>query len=217
MKHPLPVTLLAAAMAGGAAQAQDFSLANLEIKLGASRYTTHSKTSGIRGIGVPAGADAETGDATTGILAVELHLTPNLGAELVIGAPPRVKARATGSVAFLGDDILSAKNVSPTLLVNWHFGSPGDRWRPYVGAGINYTRFVGIRSRLASDVSMKDSVGWAVQGGLAFAVDKRLSLWTSIAALKTKTDIVAAGSTVLTSTIDFKPVVYSAGVAYRFN
>ena len=42
-------------------------------------------------------------------------------------APPRIKARATGSVAFLGDDVLSAKNVAPTLFLNYHFGAPGDR------------------------------------------------------------------------------------------
>lgn len=216
MHHSLTVALLAATLACGAAQAQSFSLADLEVKLGATRYTTHSKTSGIKGIGVPAGADAETGDATTVVLTVEWYATPQFGIEAVIGVPPRVKARATGSTAFLGDDILSAKNVSPTLLFNWHFGNAGDKLRPYLGAGINYTRFVDKRSRLASSVSMKDSVGWAVQGGLAYFVDPRFSLWASVAALQTKTDVVAAGSTVLTSTLDFRPIVYSAGVGYRF-
>jgi outer membrane protein W len=31
-----------------------------------------------------------------------------------------------------------------------------------------------------------------------------------------KTDLVATGSTVLTTTIDFKPITYTVGVSYRF-
>jgi len=57
-------------------------------------------------------------------------LTPDVGAELVLGVPPRIEARATGSVASLGDDVLSARNVAPTLIVNGYFGDPGSTSRP---------------------------------------------------------------------------------------
>ena len=146
MNHKLTsfAAALAAVLCTGTAAAQ-----TQLIKLGVTRYTTHSQTNGVTGIGVPPGADAETGDATTAILVYERLVNPNLGIELVVGIPPRIKARATGSVAFLGDDILSAKVLTPSLLANYHFGAPGDTWRPYVGAGINYTRFESIRSRLA--------------------------------------------------------------------
>ncbi len=53
----------AVVLPGSAVQAQDNTF-----KVGAIRYTTHSKTNGISGVGVPAGADAETGDATTLLL-----------------------------------------------------------------------------------------------------------------------------------------------------
>ncbi len=186
------------------------------VKLGASRYTTHSSTSGINGIGVPAGADATTSDATTVILTYERLLTPNLGAELVLGIPPRIKAKATGSIAFLGDDVLSARNATPTLFLNYHFGAPGDVWRPYFGAGWNYTRFVGVRSSLAPDVKMSDSNGWAAQAGIAYALSPQWGVFASVARLDVKSKIVASGSTVLTTTVDFKPVVYSFGASYEF-
>jgi outer membrane protein W len=38
----------------------------------------------------------------------------------------------------------------------------------------------------------------------------------SIARVDTKSKLVAAGSTVLTTEIDFRPVTYSLGVSYRF-
>jgi outer membrane protein len=118
-------------------------------------------------------------------------------------------------VAFLGE-VLTARNVAPTLLFNYHFGDSANQVRPYVGVGLNWTRFVGVKSTLAPSVEMSDSFGWAVQGGVSVALDKRWGMFASVATLKVKSDLVAAGSTVLTTTIDFRPVVYSAGVSYRF-
>jgi outer membrane protein len=203
--------LLALGLVCGAAQAQDNSL-----KFGVAEYTTHSRTNGVSGVGVPPGADAKTGNATTLVVEYERLLNPNWGVTLAIGIPPKVKAKATGSVAFLGDDVLSAKNVSPTLFVNYHFGAAGDTWRPYLGLGINYTKFVSIESKLAPDVQMSDSVGPAATAGLEYALSKDWSLWASVSALKVKSDVVATGATVLTTTIDFRPVVYSFGAVYKF-
>jgi outer membrane protein len=206
---------LAAALALGftAAQAQD---ANNAVKVGVTRYDTHSKTNGISGIGVPPGADATTDDATTIIFVYERLFTPNIGLEFVLGIPPTIHAKATGSVAFLGDNVLSAKNLAPTLLLNYHFFSPGDTWRPYVGAGINYTKFTDVKSSLAPDVKLGDSTGLAVQVGLNYALTKDVDLFASVAKLNVKSKVVAVGTTVLTTTIDFRPIVYSAGVSYRF-
>ena len=202
---------LGAMLMAHAAAAQD----NV-VKFGLTEYTTHSSTNGISGIGVPPGADADVGNATTVIFVYERMLTPNIGAEFVLGVPPKIEAKATGTVAFLGDDVLEAHNVAPTFFINYHFGNPGDTWRPYLGAGINYTKFVQISSILASDVQMSDSWGWAAQAGIDYAMSKEWSLFASVAALKVKSKLVATGATVLETTIDFRPIVYSFGVAYRF-
>ena len=211
MKKILPLLIVLATMlVAGVAQAQ-----NDTVKFGVTRYTTHSKTSGISGPGVPAGADAETGDATTVLATWEHAVSPSWGVELVLGLPPRIHAKGTGSVAFLGE-VLSAKNVAPTLFANYHVGDAGNTVRPYLGAGINYTRFVGIQSSLAPDVKMSDSVGWALQAGADYALSNQWGLWASIAALKVKSKLVAVSSTVLETTIDFRPIVYSFGASYKF-
>ncbi len=198
-----------ATLAGGA-QAQDSTF-----KFGLTRYDTHSKTNGVSGIGIPPGADAYTGDATTVIFVYEYEFMPNLGIELVLGVPPRIKGYGSGSVAFLGE-VLVARNVAPTLLLNYHFGQPGDSFRPYVGAGINYTRFTGISSRYGFDISLSDSWGPVAQVGLDYSVNKQWGAYASVAAVKVKSDLVAVGATVLQTTIDFRPLVYSVGVSYRF-
>ena len=150
--------VVAAALAGGAfaVQAQD----NV-FKIGATRYDTHAKTNGIEGIGVPPGADVKVGDATTAILVYERLFGPNFGAELVMGIPPTIKVEAAGSVEFLNatGTVLSVENWAPTLLFNYHFFEPGATWRPYVGIGINYTKFKDAKSSIASDVDVGSSWG----------------------------------------------------------
>jgi outer membrane protein len=215
MKTRHSVAFAALALACGVAAADGDNV----VKVGISRYQTHSRTDGISGIGVPPGADASVSGATTVIFVYERLLTPispNLGVEFVLGVPPRLHARATGSVAFLGDDVLSAKNVAPTLLLNYHFFGPETRLRPYVGVGVNYTRFTSIRSSLAPDVEMGSSTGLAVQAGANYAITKDFGLFASVAKVNVKSKVVAAGATVLTTTVDFRPIIYSAGISYNF-
>ena len=165
---------------------------------------------------MPPGADADVGNATTVIFVYERLFTPNVGLELVVGFPPTIKGKATGSVAFLGDDVLSAKILAPTLLLNYHFFTPNDAFRPYVGAGINYTRFTDIKSSIAPQVSMSNSTGLALQAGINYALSNGFGLFASIAKIDVKSKLVATGATVLTTTVDFRPIVYSAGVTYQF-
>ncbi len=209
------ITSLALAAALGlaafAASAQD----NV-VKLGGTYYTTNSKTDGVSGIGVPPGADAKVGNASTVIFVYERMFTPNIGAELVMGIPPRIKAKATGTVAFLGDDVLSAKIVAPTLFATYHFFEPTAVWRPYVGLGVNYTKFTNVETSLAPHAEMGDSWGVAGEAGVSYALNKQVSLFGSVAALKVKSKVVATGTTVIQTTVDFRPVVFSLGAAYAF-
>jgi outer membrane protein len=209
------LAIAALALASTAALAEGDNV----VKIGVTRYDTHSRTSGISGIGVPAGADAEVSSATTAIFVYERLLTPispNLGIEFVLGIPPRLHAKATGSVAFLGDDVLSARNVAPTLLLNYHFFDRDAIFRPYVGVGVNYTRFTDIRSTLAPDVEMGSSTGLALQAGVHYAINKDIGLFASVAKVNVKSKVVATGATVLTTTVDFRPIVYSAGISFEF-
>jgi outer membrane protein len=185
------------------------------VKFAFTYYQPHSRTDGgIHGIGVPPGADAEVVNAATVLLTYERLLTPNVGVELVMGWPPKIKAKATGSVAFLGD-VLTARNLSPVLLLNYHF-MPNEPLRPYIGIGVNYTRFVDIESTLASDVKMTDSTGLAIQAGVEYRLNKDWELFAAIAKVDVKSKVVAVGANVLTATVDFRPITYTAGVTWRF-
>ena len=202
--------LSAATLLAGTALAQ----ANT-VKLGVILYQPHAKTTGITGLGVPAGADATIDSSTTALFTYEREIAPNIGLELVLGLPPTVKAQASGSVPFLGE-VLSAKNVAPTLLLNYHFGAAGSQLRPYVGVGINYTRFTGATTPYGWQVSLSDSWGLAVQAGVDLALGKQWGLFASVGAAQVQSDLVAVGASVLRSSIDFRPITFAAGMSYRF-
>ena len=224
MQHTIRIIVLvslaasAALAAGGAAQAQAQTPSLAErstFKAGVIHYQTHARTSGVTGIGIPPGADATVGNATTVLLSYDYAMSPHIGVELVLGVPPKIKARASGSAAFLGE-VLSARNVAPTLLFNYHFFAPGSTLRPYLGVGVNYTRFTDVSSPYAWDVRLSDSTGLAAQAGLDWALNKQWGLFASVAKLQVKSNLTATGAAVLQSTIDFRPITYAVGASFRF-
>jgi outer membrane protein len=183
--------------------------------IGVSHIDIRSKTTGLRGIGVPPGADLEVQDATTLFLSYEYRFTPQWGVELAAGLPPTHDTQAKGSIAFLGK-VSSVKQAAPTLFVNYHFGDDSATWRPFVGLGVNYTRFYDAKSEYGQNIELSDSVGPAAQLGLSYALTPQISLCAAIATAKVKSDLVATGSTVHTTTIDFRPVVYTVALGYKF-
>ena len=205
----LSLLVATATLAGGAlAQANT-------VKLGVISYQPHARTTGITGLGVPPGADATIGSATTVLFTYEREIAPKLGIELVLGVPPTIKAQGSGTVPFLGE-VLSAKNVAPTLLVNYHFGAAGAQLRPYLGVGVNYTRFTGASTPYGWQVSLSDSWGLAAQAGVDLALTPQWGAFASVGVAQVKSDLVAVGAAVLRTTIDFRPVTFAAGVSYKF-
>ena len=154
----------------------------------------------------------------------ERTLTPNLGLELVVGIPPRIKSRATGSVAFLGDNVLSAKNVAPTLLMNYYFGDASSTIRPYVGLGLNYTHLSprsvsAIGSNIGSvvDLHVGSSWGLAAQAGVSYRINDRWSAQASVATFRVKSRLtVRAGGLERSVTMRMNPVAAAAALSYSF-
>ena len=65
---------------------------------------------------------------------ITYFLSPNLAAELILTIPQKQTVYAGGA------EIGSFKHLPPTLTMQYHFTGMG--FRPYVGAGVNYTRIL---------------------------------------------------------------------------
>jgi outer membrane protein len=92
----------------------------------------------------------------------------------------------------LGDTYL----VTPTLSALYYFGTPRSNLRPYIGAGINYTRFFQAsltnqtQSELgARDLNLDDSVGLALRAGLDWKLRNGWFLNTSVSRIDMNTTV----------------------------
>ena len=223
-------TLIAVALlttSAGAALAQDQSF-----YIGGAYIDLHSTSTPL--VGGPPGAtppDARlvVEDASTIVFGYNRYFTDNWGIDLVLGFPPKHKVKGQGSLEGFGQ-ISSSKQVAPTLFANYRFGNAGDRLRPYLGVGINYTHFSDVKSTTAGNwasggptsIEMDDSWGLAAQAGVSYALMGNWTLNASVAAAKVKSETTATSTmpggaqVARTTTINFNPVVYIVSVGYKF-
>lgn len=159
--------------------------------------------------GSVADAGIKLEDKTFPEVDISYFFTPNLAAELVLTYPQKHDLKtAAGKIG-------SIKHLPPTLSLQYHFtGMQG--FRPYVGAGINYTRFSSFKldSGASTDVD-KNSFGLAVGAGVDVAVGGGWLLNVDVKKVQIRAKDVTAGGTNL-GTLKVDPVLFSIGVGYRF-
>ncbi|MGE6607913.1 OmpW/AlkL family protein [Halomonas sp. NPDC076908] len=108
-------------------------------------------------------------------------------------------------------DIGSVDRLPINLLVNYYpMGGLDSRVQPYVGAGLNYTRFSGE----PADVSIDESYGIIGQAGVDLAVTQNVMLNGYVSYADVSADINANGVGV--GEVDMNPVTIGGGVTYRF-
>jgi len=198
------------------------------IKVGVAQLTIHSQADNLSSNGpaflTPQPAGISIGDATTLMISYIRRLDDHWELDLESGIAPTHDTYGVGTLAPFGV-ITKVKQAGPTLFVNYKFGPPESRFRPFVGLGINYTRFYDAAStasgNLASGgptkVELSDSWGSAAQVGAGYKIDERWSVVGTIVAVRVKSDLTATtGSIQRKTTINFRPLVYTLGIAYSF-
>ncbi|MFW0765672.1 outer membrane protein OmpW [Trabulsiella odontotermitis] len=144
--------------------------------------------------------------------------TENIGIELLAATPFRHKVGTgpTGTIA-------TVHHLPPTLMAQWYFGDASSQWRPYVGAGINYTMFfdekfndTGKDAGL-SDLSLDNSWGAAGQVGLDYLINRDWLLNMSVWYMDIDTDVkFKAGGANQTVSTRLDPWVFMFSAGYRF-
>jgi outer membrane protein len=148
-------------------------------------------------------------DKTIPEVDITYFFNKNIAAELVLSYPQRVEVKA-GQTS-LG----TVTALPPTLLAQYHFTQFGPL-KPYVGAGINYTRFGSRELNNGSDFYSveKSSVGYAAQIGADYMLTKNWGINLDVKYIQIKTDVLSAG--VSAGTLDLSPIATSVGVTYKF-
>jgi outer membrane protein len=141
-------------------------------------------------------------------LDITYFFTKNIAAELVLTYPQRVDVRSNST------SLGTVTALPPTLLAQYHFTQFGPL-KPYVGAGINYTRFGSRNLGGADEYSVeKSSVGYAAQIGADYMLTKNWGINLDMKYIQIKTDVLSAG--VSAGTLDLSPIATSVGVTYKF-
>lgn len=99
-------------------------------------------------------------------------VTRNIGLELILATK---KHTITSNSAGIGDVSL----LPPTLTVQYHFAPDSPSFRPYAGAGVNYTRFYDINLLNGAATVDKSSWGGAIQRAqISRSTRRSSSTWT---------------------------------------
>jgi outer membrane protein len=138
---------------------------------------------------------------------ISYFFNKNVAAELILTVPQKHDLRSS----FLGAHIGSLRHLPPSLLLQYHFDAPG--FKPYVGAGVNYTRFSSVNLPAGVDID-RNSWGGALQVGVDIPLSKNLYLNFDIKKVYIKTDVFAGGAKQGTFKVD--PVLAGVGFGWRF-
>ena len=171
-------------------------------------------------VSVNGGASTTSLHASTAVvpeLDISYFFTKNIAAELVLGVTPH-DVKGTGALAGLGK-IGSTWLLPPTLLLQYHFTDLG-AFKPYIGAGVNYTRtFNNVAKGPMSSFKVKSAPGLALQAGLDYMIDQHWGLNLDVKKLWLRPDAIAtltAGLLPVTAKVKLDPWLISTGVTYRF-
>ena len=195
-KHLIAIAAVAATLAAPLAQAQDTG--DWLVRARALHLDSRNKDT--------TGLDLNVNNKTFPEVDITYFFTPNLAAELILTYPQKHDLKA-GSTK-----IGTLKHLPPTLSLQYHVtGLQG--FRPYVGAGINYTRFSNLNLPAGVDVD-KNSFGFAFGAGVDIPLQGGWLLNVDVKKAHIHADVSAGGKDIGTLKVD--PTLFSVGVGYRF-
>lgn len=209
------ITVAAAAAAtllAGAAQAQDSG--NWLVRARATHLNSANTNSGdLKATLVSLGsAEASINNKWLPEVDISYFFSPNVAAELILTYPQKQRLSIT-NVGEIG----TFKHLPPTLLLQYHVTGLGG-FRPYVGAGLNYTNISDVNwgaTGQALGLNLKrNSYGLAVQAGVDVPLGGGWLFNVDLKKVQIKTDVSSFGTKIGTFKVD--PTLLSVGVGYRF-
>lgn len=201
MKILLPLLVAAGLATALPARADD---APWVLRFGAHAVDPKSDNGSLAGMKAKVGGDLKP------TASLEYLITPNWGAELLLAAPFRHNVRLDGA------KVAQAHQLPPVLGVNYHF-MPERTVSPFLGLGLNYTRFFDVDGKGAlrgANVDLGSSWGLAAHAGVDVRIAPRWSLTVDLRWIDLASDVKVNGAKLGHVTVN--PLVYGVSFAYRF-
>ncbi|OCQ20402.1 hypothetical protein A7985_15160 [Pseudoalteromonas luteoviolacea] len=196
--------------------------AQFSVNVGAIHVNPIDSASAInenRALGLSADSDTQLG------ITFDYQYNDNIVFELVTATPFSHTVEGQGGLA--GNDIAEIKHLPPTLLAQYHFFDASAKFRPFIGAGLNYTVFfdeeasAALKQTLKTEdvkVDLDNSFGLALQMGFNYEINDKWGLHVMVSKMDIDTDatVYANGVQALTSDVEIDPFVAMIGAKYKF-
>ncbi|GGW25142.1 OmpW/AlkL family protein [Vreelandella hamiltonii] len=203
-----PSLLIAASMAvatlATSSQAFAYGAGDFFTRVGVAQVTPKSDNGALANGALAVDVQDKTDFAFT--LGYRFH--DKVGVELLAALPFK------HDIALNGENLASTKHLPPTLTLQYYpLGGTQARVQPYIGAGINYTRFSDEQLAIG-ELDLDDSWGLAGQLGIDLLIDDNWALNAAAWYLDIDTDATVNGAAA--GTVEIDPIVVMAGLSYRF-
>lgn len=155
------------------------------------------------------GANVDISTAIVPELDFTYFFNKNIAAELILATTKHDVEVEKGA------DLGHVWLLPPTLNLQYHFYA-GD-FKPYLGAGVNYTIFYGVDEGDVADMDYENTFGFSFQAGVDYNLNEKWFLNFDLKKMFLKTDVdVNTGSSVLPVEVDINPLVLGLGVGMKF-
>ncbi|ANW05876.1 OmpW/AlkL family protein [Bradyrhizobium icense] len=154
-------------------------------------------------------------------LDITYFFTRNIAAELILGV---TKHHIGGTETLHGLEIGEAWLLPPTLTLQYHFTDFG-AFKPYIGAGINYTVFFNqsaantpFAGLAVTDLHVSNQVGAAVQFGFDYMLDSHWGLNFDVKKLWLRPDYSAIVNNAIpvTGRANIDPWLVGGGFTFKY-
>ncbi|WP_396268006.1 OmpW family protein [Ideonella sp.] len=140
---------------------------------------------------------------------ISYFINPNVAVELILTVPQKQTVYSNGAA------IGSFKHLPPTLTAQYHF-TGNSSFRPYVGAGVNYTNVSDVRLLDGGANLKRNSFGLALQVGVDVPVGGGWVLNLDAKKVQIKTDVLVGPTETNAGTFKVDPLLLSVGFGKRF-
>ena len=91
-----------------------------------------------------------------------------------------------------------------------------DNFKPYLGAGLNYTAFSDDDSGDLSAIEYKDQVGYILQAGIDYMITDKWFVNLDFRKMFLKTEVTANNDPDTTNEVNVDPIILGFGVGMKF-
>ena len=143
---------------------------------------------------------------------ITYFISPNLAAELILTYPQKQTVYSNGT------EIGSFKHLPPTLTLQYHVTGLGG-FRPYVGAGLNYTNITAVYFNPAVTAALHpglkhNSFGLSLQAGVDIPMGGGWLINADVKKVQIQTTVYSSGASAGKLKVD--PTLFALGVGKRF-